>query len=58
MKLEVLPLTREAFRPYGDVIETEGQDFIHINDGKVRRFLWGGNQFWTVTEWPGSSRKP
>ncbi|STR48232.1 ureidoglycolate hydrolase allA [Klebsiella oxytoca] len=28
MKLEVLPLTREAFRPYGDVIETEGQDFF------------------------------
>lgn len=20
--------------------------------------LWGGNQFWTVTEWSGSSRKP
>lgn len=38
MKLEVLPLTREAFRPYGDVIETEGQDFFHINDGKVQRF--------------------
>ena len=29
MKLEVLPLTRDAFRPYGDVIETEGQDFSH-----------------------------
>lgn len=38
MKLEVLPLTRDAFRPYGDVIETEGQDFFHINDGKVQRF--------------------
>lgn len=20
--------------------------------------MWGGNQFWTVTEWSGSSRKP
>lgn len=23
-----------------------------------RFILWGGNQFWTVTEWSGSSRKP
>lgn len=38
MKLEVLPLSREAFRPYGDVIETDGQDFFHINEGKVQRF--------------------
>jgi len=38
MKLEVLPLTREAFRLYGDVIETQGQDFFHINDGKLPRF--------------------
>jgi ureidoglycolate lyase len=27
-----------CIRPYGDVIETEGQDFFHINDGKVQRF--------------------
>lgn len=38
MKLEVLPLTREAFLPYGDVIETQGRDFFHINEGKVKRF--------------------
>ncbi|EBC6510080.1 GhoT/OrtT family toxin [Salmonella enterica] len=30
------------------------------HDKKRIRFLsvWGGNQFWTVTEWSGSSRKP
>ena len=38
MKLEVLPLTREAFRPYGDVIETEGHDFFHINDAHTERY--------------------
>lgn len=25
---------------------------------QVLLYVWGGNQFWTVTEWPGSSRKP
>lgn len=27
-------------------------DDAHLAD------VWGGNQFWTVTEWSGSSRKP
>lgn len=30
---------------------------IDINNEMVLN-LWGGNQFWTVTEWSGSSRKP
>lgn len=38
MKLEVLPLTRQAFAAYGDVIETEGNDFFHINNGLVERY--------------------
>ncbi|OON42222.1 ureidoglycolate hydrolase [Izhakiella australiensis] len=38
MKLKVLPLTREAFSPYGDVIETAGNDYFHINDGAVERY--------------------
>ncbi|MCT7377747.1 ureidoglycolate lyase [Chelativorans salis] len=32
------PLTREAFAPFGDVIETEGVDSFLINDGMCRRF--------------------
>ncbi|MCS2150750.1 ureidoglycolate lyase [Scandinavium manionii] len=38
MKLEVKPLSRAAFAEYGDVIETEGQDFFFINNGQVQRF--------------------
>lgn len=37
-KLSVEPLTREAFAPYGDVIEHQGRDFFHINDGMVERY--------------------
>lgn len=25
---------------------------------QIKVEVWGGNQFWTVTEWSGSSRKP
>lgn len=32
------PLTREAFRPFGDVIEMEGTDPITINQGFAQRF--------------------
>lgn len=32
------PLTREAFSPFGDVIETEGAESFLINEGKCRRF--------------------
>jgi ureidoglycolate lyase len=38
MKLKVLPLTQAAFAPYGDVIETQGKDFFHINDGQTERY--------------------
>ncbi|WP_221796751.1 ureidoglycolate lyase [Oceanobacter mangrovi] len=32
------PLTREAFAPFGDVIETEDRDHFTINDGYAERF--------------------
>ncbi|TWG99723.1 ureidoglycolate lyase [Mesorhizobium sp. J18] len=32
------PLTRDAFAPFGDVIETEGAQSFLINNGKTRRF--------------------
>lgn len=32
------PLTREAFTPFGDVIETEGADHFLINNGHCQRF--------------------
>src|SRR5690606_35411106 len=32
------PLTREAFRPFGDVIEVEGADNFLINNGNCCRF--------------------
>ena len=35
MKLQVLPLSQEAFSAYGDVIETQQRDFFHINNGLV-----------------------
>lgn len=38
MKLKLLPLTQEAFSPYGDVIETQGNDFFHINNGQTERY--------------------
>lgn len=37
--------------------QPEGCDAVVISL-KTRSCLWGGNQFWTVTEWSGSSRKP
>lgn len=36
--LKVERLTREAFAPFGDVIETEGRDWFHINNGTTKRF--------------------
>lgn len=36
--LIIEPLTAEAFRPYGDVIESEGHVPILINDGTTQRF--------------------
>lgn len=32
------PLARETFRPFGDVIETEGAESFLINNGNCRRF--------------------
>lgn len=32
------PLTREAFAPFGEVIDTEGADSFPINQGRTERF--------------------
>lgn len=37
-KLAVVPLTQDAFAPYGDVIESEGRDSYFINNGMAERF--------------------
>lgn len=36
--LEAVPLTRRAFAPFGDVIETDGAQHYPINRGAVERF--------------------
>ncbi len=36
--LEILPLTREAFSPYGDVIEADPSTMRLINNGTTQRF--------------------
>ncbi|WP_445401229.1 ureidoglycolate lyase [Zobellella sp. An-6] len=36
--LKIEPLTREAFAPFGDVIESEGRDYFMINNGSTRRY--------------------
>jgi ureidoglycolate lyase len=38
MKLKIQPLTRAAFAPYGDVIETDGAAHYPINEGTAERF--------------------
>ncbi|HXH01935.1 MAG TPA: ureidoglycolate lyase [Candidatus Competibacteraceae bacterium] len=38
LRLCTEPLTREAFAPFGDVIETEGRDAFLINWGRTQRF--------------------
>ncbi|MFC0178952.1 ureidoglycolate lyase [Thorsellia kenyensis] len=39
MELKIArPLTKSAFAPYGDVIEFDGTDFFHINDGLCERY--------------------
>jgi ureidoglycolate lyase len=38
MKLEVRPLTRSAFKPFGDVIETAGARHYPINEGTAERY--------------------
>ncbi|WP_024642401.1 ureidoglycolate lyase [Pseudomonas syringae] len=37
-KLIIEPLTKEAFAPFGDVIETDGSDHFMINNGSTMRF--------------------
>ncbi|KLT72439.1 ureidoglycolate hydrolase [Neisseria arctica] len=36
--LPVEPLTKEAFAPFGDVIEIEGSSWFHINNGTTERY--------------------
>ncbi|MBC3950513.1 ureidoglycolate lyase [Pseudomonas folii] len=36
--LTIEPLTKEAFAPFGDVIETDGSDHFMINNGSTQRF--------------------
>ncbi|MCB1122631.1 MAG: ureidoglycolate lyase [Verrucomicrobiae bacterium] len=36
--LKIQPLSREAFAPYGDVVELEGRNSFPINDGRADRF--------------------
>lgn len=36
--LQIEPLTKEAFAPFGDVIETDGSDHFMINNGSTMRF--------------------
>lgn len=36
--LKIEPLTKEAFAPFGDVIETDGSDYFMINNGSTRRY--------------------
>lgn len=37
-KLKLEPLTKEAFAPFGDVVESEGRDWYFINDKMVKRY--------------------
>lgn len=36
--LTIQPLTREAFAPFGEVVEFEGRDFFPINNGMADRY--------------------
>lgn len=36
--LSVEPLTKEAFAPFGDVIEIKGSSWFHINNGTTERY--------------------
>ncbi|MDH3693337.1 MAG: ureidoglycolate lyase [Gammaproteobacteria bacterium] len=38
INLKLQPLTREAFSPFGDIIETEGARHFSINAGTIERF--------------------
>lgn len=36
--LTLEPLTKAAFAPFGEVLETDGSDFFMINNGSTRRY--------------------
>ena len=36
--MSIQPLTREAFAPFGDVVEFEDSDFFQINNGMADRY--------------------
>ncbi|MEE4460873.1 ureidoglycolate lyase, partial [Azotobacter chroococcum] len=36
--LSIEPLSKAAFAPFGEVIETEGSDHFMINNGSTRRY--------------------
>ncbi len=38
LMLKPEPLTKEAFMPFGDVIEAENRDYFMINNGSTRRY--------------------
>lgn len=38
LKLTAMPLTREGFAAFGDVIEVAGADHFPINEGRVERY--------------------
>ncbi len=38
LELTAEPLTREAFAPFGDVIDTRGADWFPINAGRTKRY--------------------
>ena len=38
LELFAAPLTREAFAPFGDVIQTDGAQRVKINEGTTERF--------------------
>lgn len=38
LQLQAQPLTRAAFAPFGDVIETEGREYRTINQGHAQRY--------------------
>ena len=38
LDLDIHPLTRETFRPFGDVITASGAETISINEGTTQRF--------------------
>ena len=37
-KLKLEPLTKDAFAPFGDVVESEERDWYFINNKMVKRY--------------------